>query len=269
MVEYIIKKAIIYAITFAIITAISSAVSNAVENAMAKSIENQLGELNLGDDEISEDLIKELIDIKVVSVANNYSITFEENIYGKFTTHFFARNKDDAIRTLGKKVLGFVNKNKVRLSEGELGFYLRIWFEMYMKENIVKDYHIYDQKFPYFLKDKNFYIQKVNWLIKKEDKLNKKIVHINNKLEFKSSKIAKYNHKKWKLNNNLVNINKEIEKQEYELKNLEENELLAKKHLLKLKIMISSPKFDISKPIIIVKDYQNSLNNLSLLLDNY
>lgn len=126
MIEYIIKKALIYAVTFAVTAAVTSAVMNATENALAKSIEKNLQNLKITSNEFDQNLIDELINVEVVKIGNSYSIVFEENIYGKFSTNFLARNKNDAIRTLGKKIFGFVNKEKSKLLNEEINFYLII-----------------------------------------------------------------------------------------------------------------------------------------------
>lgn len=128
-----ITRAVTYAISFAVVNAVTNAVTNATRNAVAKSLKTKLTHLGVDMDDPDYEIIEQLIDVEVVK-GNQYHVTVKENIFGIFGVQFIATSSDDAIKTLGKKMFGFVNVNKKVLKKEEADFFLGIWFETVMKD---------------------------------------------------------------------------------------------------------------------------------------
>lgn len=133
MIEKVITRAVTYAISFAVVNAVTNAVTNATRNAVAKSLKNKLVHLGVDMDDPDAELIEQLIDVEVIK-DSQYIVVVRENIFGVFETTYRAFNQEDAIKTLGKKMFGFVNVNKKVLKKEEADFFLGIWFETVMKD---------------------------------------------------------------------------------------------------------------------------------------
>lgn len=135
---------------------------------------------------------------------------------------------------------------------------------MYMKQNIQNDFNEFDQKLLIFTKEKEIYFHKINQLLKKELKYQEKVNKINNKLNQENH--LKYQAKKNKISKKIKLVYKKLENEKTNLIKLEKIELDASEHLSKIRQIISKPQFDVSRQIIVVKDYENSILNLSTIL---
>ena len=199
MIEYIIRRAIIWAITIAIVFGISKAIANSTSKALSKSVEKKL--LELGDvnseneEEIDEDLIKELIDVDVSRHGGSYLVNFRENIYGIFETTFTARGKADAIKKLGKKIFGFTFVNKKVLSQEEKDFFLRIWFETYSKEIFENELYKFDLMVDSMEAKIESFETDIRDLVYEISDANKHKLNLKNKIENLELKIEKYTSK--------------------------------------------------------------------------
>lgn len=133
MIEKVITRAVTYAISFAVVNAVTNAVTNATRNAVAKSLKNKLVHLGVDMDDPDYEIIEQLIDVEVVK-SNQYIVSVRENIFGIFHEQFIASSKEEAVKTLGKKMFGFVNVNRKVLKKEEADFFLGIWFETVMRD---------------------------------------------------------------------------------------------------------------------------------------
>ncbi len=158
---------------------------------MARSVEKKLVELGISSEkEIDQALLEDLIDIEVRRVGANYSVFVEENIFGNFRTRFHAKNEQEAVTALGKKMLGFANKQKAKLTKEALNFYLRIWHELIMKHRIkdkIREFHW--RNLPYFEKKATALEIKNVSHQNKINRINRKIAKLESKPKVRLSKI--------------------------------------------------------------------------------
>ena len=254
MIEYVIRRAIIWAITIAVVAGVTAAVAGATKKAMSKSLEKKLTDLGIDVNDPDPELMKELIVVQVVR-RGAYIISVEENVYGLFSTSYMARNKEDAIKTLGKKVFGFANVNRDILTKEQLDFYLRIWHETFMKNRI---------------EDKKMDLDSKLMNIRGEiESVSTNITIITNKIEAKELKLEKLSNmlpsndkKQLKIDGKISNIKQAIKELRFDilaaetlLKNSVDEYDIVDKELNSLDGLVENPVFLTKGKIITLKGF--------------